>query len=176
MSYITVNVEPLDPSHDRGAFDCGQNFIDRYIKKRCLVDHNLHKARVYVATEPDSTRVIGFYTLSLTALKPEDTSPEEAQAKFGTWAIPLVYLGQIGVDKEFQNGKGVGTAMMIHAFQKTIDIADIAGTYGMMLDAIDEERAQFYERLDFFRFDAEGDGRIKMICPLTKMRLALEQG
>jgi hypothetical protein len=43
----------------------------------------------------------------------------------------------------------------------------------MMLDAADEERAVWYERLDFFRFDSEPDGRIKMICPLTKIATAL---
>jgi hypothetical protein len=128
VSYIPVNIEPLDRSHDRGDFCCGLHFIDRYVKKRCLEDHGLHKARAYVATEPDSAKVIGFYTLSLTALKPEDTSPEEAQEKFGTWAIPLVYLGQIGVHTPFQKGKGVGSAMMYHAFRQTLAIADIAGT------------------------------------------------
>jgi GNAT superfamily N-acetyltransferase len=133
----------------------------------------LHKARAYVATEPDSLKVVGFYTLSLTALKPDDTTPEEAQAKFGAWAIPLVYLGQIGVHEPLQRGGGIGSALMTHAFQQTLAIAEIAGTYGMMLDAADEERATWYERLDFFRFDTERDGRIKMICPLTKISQAL---
>ena len=150
------------------------SFIDRYVTKgRCIDDHALHKARCYVASEVGSKEVLGFYTLSLTSLKPEDTSPEEATKKFGSWAIPLVYLGQIGVHQPYQRGYGIGSAMMLHAFEQCTKIADIAGTYGLMLDAANEDVAGWYEGLSFFRFDQESDGRIKMICPLGRIRSAL---
>lgn len=173
MSYQPVEISPLGPEYDRGAFCCGLEFIDRYVKKRCITDHDLHKARGYVATKPGSNVVVGFYTLSLTSLNPNDTTPEEAEEKFGSWAIPLVYLGQIGVQQEFQKGGRIGSAMMLHAFEQTLKIAELAGTYGMMLDAANEEVASWYEDWDFFRFDTESDGRIKMICSLTKIRAAL---
>lgn len=83
-----------------------------------------------------------------------DTSPAEAEEKYGTWAFPLVYLAQIGVRNEVQRGQGVGSAMMLDAFERTLTIADLAGTFGLMLDAIDDDRALWYERLDFKRFDA----------------------
>lgn len=126
-----------------------------------------------MAVRPDDHVVLGFYTLSLTSLKPGETSPAEAQEKFRTWAIPLVYLGQIGVQLEFQRKYGIGSAMMTHAFEQTLRIADIAGTYGMMLDADNDEVATFYEGWGFFRFDDTDKEQIKMICPLTKIRSAL---
>jgi len=174
VSQIIVKIAPLDPTFDRGAFRCGNDFIDRYVKKRCLGDHALHKLRAYVATQPDTPTVIGFYTLSLTSLKPGETSPAEAQEKFKSWAIPLVYLGQIGVQEEYQRKHGIGSALMTHAFEQTLRIADIAGTYGMMLDADNDEVAAFYEGWGFFRFGAGEEEQIKMICPLTKIREALE--
>ncbi len=171
---ITINIEPLDQDHDRGVFCCGVKFIDHFIAKKCLDTHDRYKARVYVATEQGAKNVIGFYTLSLTAIKPQETSPEEAHEKFGAWVVPLVYLGQIGVHEAFQKGKGVGSALMLHAFERTLQIAEIAGTFGLALDAIDEERATWYEKIGFTRFDIEPDGRIKMLCPLTTIRAALE--
>lgn len=175
MSNFTVNIKPLDPDVDRGAFRCGHPFIDKYVKNRCLGDHQLHKLRAYVATEPDSPIVVGFYTLSLTSLKPGEPSPADAQAKFKSWAIPLVYLGQIGVQEEYQRKCGIGSALMIHAFEQTLRIADIAGTFGLMLDADNDDVATFYEGWGFFRFaDQSENGQIKMICPLTKIRAALE--
>ena len=173
MTELVFNIEPLDPSHDRGVFDCGVKFINRYLANRCLEDHTLHKARVYVAAEQPTNKVLGFYTLSLMSLRPDDTSPEEAEKKFGTWAVPLVYLGQIGVRNEHQRSCGIGSALMYDAFRRTIAIAELAGTYGLALDAIDEDRAEWYERLSFERYGEEPDGRIKMACPLTVIKSAL---
>lgn len=141
MTGLKFSIQPLDQNHDRGAFQCGIRFIDRFLEKKSLEAHALYKSRVYVAAEAETNKVLGFYTLSLTALKPSDTTPEEAEQKFGTWAIPLVYLGQIAVRTEYQKGKGIGSALMLHAFERTLEIANIAGTYGLMLDAVDEERA-----------------------------------
>ena len=126
-----------------------------------------------MATKPDSPVALGFYTLSLTALKPEETSPEEAQEKYGAWAIPLVYLGQIGVRQEFQRSHGIGSGLMLHAFERTLEIANIAGTYGLALDAVDENVAQWYEDLAFERYDTEANGRVKMICHLNTIKQAL---
>jgi hypothetical protein len=170
---LPISITPLGHTHDRGAFSCGQKFIDRYFEQKCLEDHDVHKVRVYVATEPESNLALGFYTLSLTALKAEETTPEDAQAKYGRWAIPLVYLGQIGVRKEYQKKNGIGSGLMLHAFERTLEIANLAGTYGLALDAVDEEVAQWYEDLAFERYDTEADGRVKMICHLNTIRQAL---
>lgn len=175
MSELSIQIEPLGAQHDRGVFRCGVNFIDNFLQKKSIETHDLFKARVYVATINGGQQVAGFYTLSLTALQPTDTSPEDAQAKFRTWAIPLVYLGQIGVHEDYQRKCGIGSALMVHAFSQTVEIANMAGCFGLMLDAIDEERSQWYQRLGFQAFDTEADGRIKMICPLGTIRAALSQ-
>lgn len=173
MSELAFNIEPLGHHHDRGVFSCGVKFIDHYLAKRCLRDHENHKSRVYVAAEPETHRVFGFYTLSLMSLRPEDATPDEAQAKFGSWAIPLVYLGQIGVHQDYQRGHGIGSTLMTHAFERTLEIANLAGTFGLALDAIDEDRAQWYERLSFDRYGVEPDGRVKMVCSLNIIKQAL---
>lgn len=173
MAKIPVVIEPLGEHHDRGVFKCGEKFIDSFFAKRSLNFHQLYKARAYVATRVECTIAVGFYTLSLTSLATND-SPEEATAKYGTWAVPLVYLGQIGVHEEYQHGGGIGSTMMFHAFEQTLAIAEMAGTYGLMLDALDEERAKWYEGLGFKAFDVEADGRIKMVCPLGTIRAAMD--
>lgn len=173
MPELKIQIEPLDQTHDRGVFNCGVEFIDNYIAKRSLKDHERYKARVYIARPEDAAAVIGFYTLSLTSIRPNEASTEEAEAKFGKWAIPLVYLGQIGVHGDYRGQKTIGPALMLHAFERTLQIAEMAGTFGLSLDAIDEKRALWYESIGFKRFDEEADGRIKMLCPLTTIRQAL---
>lgn len=172
MPYKEIVIEPLGPTHDRGAFCCTVPFIQHFFRKKCLDAHDLYKVRAYVARASNCSEVLGFYTLSLTALKPSDTGPDEAHAKFGTWVVPFVYLGQIAAHKNHA-GCGIGSALMLHAFERTLEIAEIAGTYGLMLDAIDEKTANWYEKLSFSAFDVEEDGRIKMHIPLSTIRLAL---
>ena len=48
-------------------------------------------------------------------------------------------------------GKRLGTALMTHAFERTLLIAEHAGCHCLWLNAVDEETAVFYEGLQFER-------------------------
>jgi len=170
-----IVIEPLGPNHDRGAFSCGVNFIDHFLRKKCLEAHSRYKVRAYIARQADSDLVLGYYTLSLTALKPGDTSPEEAQEKFGAWAIPFVYLGLLGVTED-SAGQGIGSALMLDAFKRTAVISYVAGTYGLMLDAINEEKARWYADREFLDFGRDGEGRVQMHVPITTIHQSLAEG
>ena len=145
------------------------------MKKKCLDAHQKYKVRAYVARQINSKRVLGYYTLSLTALKPQDTSPDEAQEKFGTWAIPFVYLGLLGVDSDI-SGQGVGSALLVDALKRTVVIAHSAGTYGLMLDAINDEKAKWYAGRDFIAFGNDDEGRVQMHVPLPTIKASLKAG
>jgi hypothetical protein len=172
---LNILIEPLGPHHDREAFSCGVKFIDTFLKRKCLDAHELFKVRAYTARRPDNVKVLGYYTLSLTALKPEDTGPDEAHEKFGAWAVPFVYLGLLGVTEE-ACGEGIGSALMLDAFKRTLVIAQMAGTYGLMLDAINEEKAVWYADRGLIEFGRDDDGRVQMHVPLPTIREALSQG
>jgi hypothetical protein len=52
----------------------------------------------------------------------------------------------------------------------------MAGTYGLMLDAIDDEKAAWYADRGLIEFGRSDDGRVQMYVPLDTMRQALADG
>lgn len=62
---------------------------------------------------------------------------------------------------------------MLDALKRTLEIADRAGTACMTLDAVDEERAKWYEKLEFERFGTIAEGKTQMYLPIWKMEAAI---
>lgn len=102
---IDIEIEPLDPTHERGAFCCASTLkIQNYCRNNARKDHGLYKVRVYVAVAPGTKKVLGFYSLTLKSLVPADVS-EIANDKFArVAAVPAIYLAMIGVCDECAGG------------------------------------------------------------------------
>ena len=160
-------IAPLAKSHDRAGFDCGVVKIDNYLTITALQEQKKNLMRVFVATNPDCPRVIGFYTLTFIVWTPEQVEGE-AQHKFikSGAAMPTIYLPKIGV-RLADSGNGCGRQLMRDAFQRSIAIADHAAISTLTLEAIDEEKAGWYESLGFQRF-APGD--LRMAISLKTLR------
>lgn len=162
-------IEPLDESHSREAFCCDNEIIDGFFAQRALKDHARYKVRVRVAVSDTHDAPVGFYSLALKTLAPQKNLFGIGN-KFGERQIPAVYLAMIATDKSVQK-KGVGTDLMLHAFEATLKIADLAGTACLTLDAVDEEKALWYEKLSFQRLEPNG---LSMYIPIATVREAYE--
>jgi GNAT superfamily N-acetyltransferase len=118
--------------------------------------------------------VLGYYYLNLTSYQIGKID-EKSDGKFArVAAIPAVYLGMIGVHSGFQKS-GIGKKLMHDAMLRTIQIADNAGTYGLTLDALDENLVEYYSQFGFQVFrdpDKEKDG-IEMYLPLKTIQSAI---
>lgn len=162
-------IEPLGEHHSREAFSCGNDTIDKFIQGRALKDHRDYKVRVQVARCSDREIIAEFYSLSLKGLAAKEIKGKIGN-KFGSWPIPAVYLSMIGTASDLQ-GHGVGKDLMLHAFRATLAIADMAGTACLTLDAVDEDKALWYEARSFRRFTP---GKLGMYIPLATVRAACE--
>jgi GNAT superfamily N-acetyltransferase len=159
---------PFDFSKSRAAFCCGNERIDNFFRNNAKKQHLAHKVRVYTATYENE--IIGYYYLVATSNPPDHVS-EEAFAKFGRVnSTPCVYLGMIGVDLPCASN-GVGKVLMIHAMEKTLEIAELVGIYALTLDALDEKTAERYGRWGFQKFV---EGELAMFLPLGTIRSLLE--
>lgn len=163
-----VSIAPLAEYHLREDFSCGNAIIDTFLRKRAWKDHEENKVRVRVACDSDN-KVLGFYSLSLKTLAAKAIGGRIGSA-YGKWPIPTVYLSMIGTHVDCQ-GKGLGSDLMLHAFDRTLEIADLAGTACLTLDSVDQDKAEWYEGLSFKRVEPGG---LLMYIPLGTLKEACE--
>lgn len=126
--------------------------------------------RAFVAVEGDDKTVLGYYYLCLTSYALGEVDDQSDRKFSRVAAVPAVYLGMIGVHTEHEKC-GIGRLLMRDAFRRTLIIANNAGTYGLTLDAVDEDVAKYYEeKFDFQRF---ADGGLEMFLALGTIESAL---
>lgn len=169
-----VEIKPLDSSTDRAAFCCGHDKINNFCRNNAKKQHGVNRVRVYDAFYEGE--LIGYYFLVASTHLP-DVISKEADAKYGrVKKAPSIYLGMLGVRTDCQEN-GVGKLLMLHAMQRTLDVADIVGVYALTLNADTEKLVEKYKGWGFEPFMAEADneGDRPMYIPLATIRDALGQ-
>ncbi|GAA6210235.1 GNAT family N-acetyltransferase [Cognatishimia sp. WU-CL00825] len=147
----TLTISQFDKAlHDRSAFSCGFDPIDKFLKE-ALSDHlKSGYLTAYMAARDGQNDVIGFYTLSAFAVSPDHITPPKRPRP--PPSIPATYIKVVAVHKDWQ-AKGIGTALMVHALRKALEISGQIGTMAIVLDVLRDanfvRRAEFYQALGF---------------------------
>jgi len=138
-------VECLDKAvHNRRDFDCGDQGLNDYLARTARQHVDKGYALVWVAvSEHGSARVMGYYTLSMSSLAPDDL-PRPAGVK----KVPVVLLGRLAVDKRYQ-GRNIGTRLLAHAIDSALSLSTQVGLHAMVVDALNEQAAAFYQQYGF---------------------------
>jgi predicted GNAT family N-acyltransferase len=145
--YLTV---PLSTEHDRTAFACGSEPLDRYLRQYARQDRDRHMAQVYVCCAAETNQVVGYYTLSAYAVLRTDL-PEATTKRLGRHErIPALLLGRLAVDQS-QRSQGLGGRLLIDALRRAQDVATVAGAAVVVVHAKDGA-AGFYEHYGFQAF------------------------
>jgi ribosomal protein S18 acetylase RimI-like enzyme len=142
-------IELLNKQHNRTEFDCGKELLNDYLKQQASQDIKRKLSVCFVITE-NKTRVIhGYYTLSNNSI-PLSSFSEKIQKKLpNTYkSIPTTLLGRLAIDKKYQ-GKGIGKILLIDALKRSYEISKEIGSFGVIVDPIDEEAKNFYRKYDF---------------------------
>ena len=143
-------IEPLTRDHNRKAFDCGNEEVNRFLREKAMQDQERDLSRTMVLINPDESpkRIIGYHTLVMTQVKQEEIPNDRPRITRG---IPVILLGQHGVDHKYQ-GQGLGDLLLMDVQARTTEISQKVGIRALMLDARNELLAVWYEKHDFFRF------------------------
>jgi len=146
-------IEPISRTHNRKRFDCGDEAVTRFLREQAFQDHekNLSRTLVLIDEDADVARIIGYHTLVMAHVKQEDIPGDRPTIRRG---IPVILLGQLGIDKDFQR-RGYGEMLLMDAQARVDQISRRTGLRVMMLDARNETLAHWYEEHDFIRFQRQ---------------------
>lgn len=154
MTLTGITVEPLGRQHDRTAFHCGADALDRYLKQQARQDADKRVAAPFVAVNPPITRVLGYYTLSASVVTLTDL-PDELTRKLPRYPqLPVTLLGRLAVDQSAR-GQRLGEHLLLDALHRSLTHADEIAAMAVVVDAKDENAAAFYRHYEFIPLQAQ---------------------
>lgn len=148
-------IELLDKKHKREDFDCGNEFLNNYLKAQVGQDIK-RKLSVCFVLSINKTSIQGYYTLSNSSI-PQNSFPEQIQRKLpkSYKSIPTTLLGRLAIDKKYQ-GQGVGKILLIDALKRSYELSKEVGSFAVVVDPIDEVAEHFYKKFDFIKLPDSG--------------------
>lgn len=155
-------VVPLDDGHDRAAFTCGVESLDRYFQTQAGQDVRRRANGVFVlADKVQPKRVLGFYTLCATALPPGDV-PEAVRKHIPRYPlVSATLIGRLAVAKDHQ-GQRLGAVLLADALRRALASAETVGSSMIVVDALDEGAAGFYAAHGFIQLPES----LRLVLPM----------
>jgi ribosomal protein S18 acetylase RimI-like enzyme len=147
-----LEITPLTPGEDIGAFTCGDADIDDFLATDAHRLQRHHAVSTYLARRvATGADVLGFVSLMTDAVKLQTRERKGLLLKSADHPIvPALKIARLGVSTRLQRGSGIGTALVRFAFVTGQEIAESAGCRLLTLDAY-PAALDFYERLGFAR-------------------------
>jgi GNAT superfamily N-acetyltransferase len=144
-------IELLGKKHNRKDFNCGKELLNNYLKNKAGQDVKRKLSACFVMTEKETNVIQGYYTLSNNSI-PLNNFSEQIQKKLpkSYTSIPTTLLGRLAIDTKFQR-KGIGKILLIDALKRSYEISKEIGSFGIVVDPIDEEAEKFYKKYDFIK-------------------------
>lgn len=138
-------IEKLRGDHDLSRFNCGNDELNRFLKRFALANQQAQSAQTYVACR--DTVVVGYYSLAFGSVAREQT-PERVKKGLARHPVPVMILARLAIDQSMQ-GKGLGQGLLKDALERTVRAADIGGLRAMLVHAKDDSARVFYEHFNF---------------------------
>ena len=165
-----LRIETLAAHHDRDGFACGVDSLDAYLRTQASQDVRRKANAVFVLVEPDRPNVVlGYYTLCATGIAQGDVP---AAARKHIPRYPLVsatLVGRLAVS-EARQGQRLGAMLLADAVRRAYASAATIGSSMLVVDAISERAAAFYEGNGFVRLPES----LRLVLPMHAIRRLME--
>lgn len=139
---------PIEATDNTTDFDSGEESLDRYLADRALTNHLADLGRCYVCIDGDTEKVLGYYTLSAVAVEHAEL-PAKGRRNAPN-PVPAVLMGRLAADAK-AHGSGLGRFLVRDAILSTLAAADRIGVRILLVHALHEQAATFYETFGFKR-------------------------
>lgn len=167
MSQISV---PLNSTHKKSDFTCGNEMLDTYIQKQANQDVKRKLSACFVINEAETNLIKGYYTLSNNSI-PSEYIPDQIKKKLprSYQSIPTTLIGRLAIDHRFQ-GQGIGKLMLIDALKRSFEISKVIGSFAVVVDPVDQDAENFYNKYGFLKLPDSG----KMFLPMKTISQLFE--
>lgn len=160
---VAFRLEVLRAEHDRKAFSCGVEPLDRYFREQATQDIRRRVSACYVAIDEATSAIAGYYTLAAGGV-PLDEMPSQLAKRLPRYAsVPVVRMGRLAVDQHYR-GKKLGAALLWDAVLRATR-SEIAA-FALVVDAKDTTAADFYRHHGFVALD---DEQRRWLLPLSNV-------
>lgn len=145
MTAPATRLERLAPTHDPTHFASGNDALDGWLHRHALDAQQMDSARTFVLTR--DRRVVGYVSLTMGSVLRSD-APAKLVRGLPAYPVGMVLLARLAVDRGAQ-GQGFGAQLLAEALRKAVAAGEAAAARLVVVDAIDQAAAQFYEHFGF---------------------------
>jgi GNAT superfamily N-acetyltransferase len=163
--------EAVAKKHDRKAFDCGQEDLNRFLQHYARQAHEHGASKTYVAVDDaDGKTILGYYTVS-PAQVDFYRVPEVARLNLGRHDVGGFRLARLAVSKSLQ-GRGIGGQLLVAAARRCMRASQEVGGTALMIDAKDEKVALWYASYGAVRLN---DAPLSLLLPYALLTAAVRK-
>jgi predicted N-acetyltransferase YhbS len=158
-------IEPLSVAkHRRNEFVCESRELTEFLRTRARKEMQARSSACFVlVAEADPGRIVGYYTLSQTAVAMREL-PEAVTKRLPRYPqLGATLIGRLARDLTWK-GKGVGRLLLIDALRRCVRHSAEVGAVLVVTDPKDDKARAFYESHGFRALD----GR-RMFMPMSEL-------
>lgn len=165
---MTYHSQRLDPDrHDKHEFTCGEASLDVWLHEQAVAASARRTARTWVWVDADGT-VVGYYALAAHRVVRDDVPNKIGRG--GPVEIPAVLLARLALSEALR-GQGLRAVLVADALERIIDATQTVAARLVVVDALHERVARFYESLGFRRIP----GSLLLVQKISDIEAALRK-
>ncbi|SRR5579885_266022 len=159
-------ISKLNSAHNKKNFSSGSVPLDNYLKNQAAQDIKKNVSVTYALTSINSTEVIGYYTLSSISIDTSELSDEYMRKLPKYPMFPAILIGRLAVDLHHK-GKNIGANLLIDALKRSLLISDQVGINAVIVDAKDDNAANFYRHFGFIKLPSN---KLKLFLAINTIK------
>lgn len=137
--------ERINAKHDLSEFRSGDDALDHWLMHKALSNDRADASRTYVVCADGL--VVAYYCLATGSVNRDEVTGKLRRNMPDP--IPVMILGRLAVDLAWQN-HGIGAALLQDAVLRTMQVSEIAGVKALLVHAISNKAAAFYQKWGFY--------------------------
>jgi len=164
---LAFTSEALSEEHDRLRLDSGNPDLDSWLRDHALHASAMNTGRTFV-WHSGNRIVVAYFTL-VAHLVSRETLPKRA-GRGSPDVIPAILLARLALDRS-QHGRGLGAELLWDALSRAVAANRQAAARLVVVDAVDEHAASFYEH---FGFEPIPDVPTRLFQKMSSVEAALD--